>query len=247
VQSFYQRILASDPDEVAFQAEILLKETTLLDYYQDVALPALALAQVDVARGVLDRDRQIEVCASVEHVVEDLAEHEDFKGETESEATDQMPRLPDSPSSEAMTHDVRSVLCLGGRTPLDQAACAILVQLLSRDNVSTRIAGPDALSTTGVSGIGGEGVDAACIFYLDRQNVAPIRFAVRRLRKKFPKIPIAVCLWGASELAAKGEAARADATLGTLQEAVEFCQSPPSPPKPAATAAGAPLMRLVSG
>ena len=71
MQSFYQRILASDPDEVAFQAEILLKDMSLLDYYEEVAMPALALAQVDVSRCVLDLDRQIEVCASVERVADD--------------------------------------------------------------------------------------------------------------------------------------------------------------------------------
>jgi predicted PurR-regulated permease PerM len=48
VQSFYQRILASDPDEVIFQAESLLKDLTLIDYYEQVALPGLALAQIDV-------------------------------------------------------------------------------------------------------------------------------------------------------------------------------------------------------
>src|SRR6202044_2334448 len=77
VQSFYQRILASDPDEVAFQAEILLKDMSLLDYYEEVAMPALALAQVDVSRGVLELDRQIEVLASVERVADDLSDHVD--------------------------------------------------------------------------------------------------------------------------------------------------------------------------
>ena len=62
VQSFYQRVLAYDPDEVAFQAEALLKTTTLLDYYEEVALPALAMAQIDVTRGVMASMRQVEVC-----------------------------------------------------------------------------------------------------------------------------------------------------------------------------------------
>src|ERR1700728_39352 len=75
VQSFYQRILASDPDEVAFQAEGLLKTMPLLDYYEDVALPALALAQIDVARGVLEPDRQAQVCDAVERVLADLSDH----------------------------------------------------------------------------------------------------------------------------------------------------------------------------
>ena len=77
VQSFYQRILASDPDEVVFQAESLLKDLTLLDYYEQVALPGLALAQIDVVRGVMDRGRQAEICGSVESVVADLSDHID--------------------------------------------------------------------------------------------------------------------------------------------------------------------------
>ena len=40
---------SADPDEVAFQAEALLKTMPLLQYYEEVALPALALAQVDVS------------------------------------------------------------------------------------------------------------------------------------------------------------------------------------------------------
>src|SRR5271157_406336 len=79
VQSFYQRILASDPDEVSFQAEALLKTMPLLEYYQDVALPALALAQVDVTRGVLERSRQVDVCDSVERVVANLSDHVDLE------------------------------------------------------------------------------------------------------------------------------------------------------------------------
>src|SRR5271170_692390 len=227
VQSFYQRILASDPDEVAFQAEILLKEMSLLDYYEEVALPALALAQVDASRGVLESSRQVEVCASVERVVDDLSDHVDAKDDGDSAASEPALAIGDpSPEPETVLHGVRSVLCVGGRTALDQAACAILVQLLSRANVATRIAGPEALTTRGIFDLSGEGVDAICISYLDHQRVAAIRFAVRRLRRKFPKIPIGVCLWGSAELPAKDEAAHADVTASSLRQAIDFCLSP---------------------
>lgn len=245
VQSFYQRILASDPDEVAFQAEILLKEMSLLEYYEDVALPALALAQVDVLRGVLTNDRQIEVCASVEHVVDDLSDHVNLNEEAEETEIEQA--AEGAPPAEPSVQDGREVLCLAGRTPLDQAACAILVQLLNRANVATRIAGPDALSTNGIFRLSAENVDAICVCYLDHQSVAPIRFAVRRLRRKFSNIPIGVFLWGAPELAAKGEAARADATLGSLKEAVDFCLSPLSSEKSDGSEATTRPMKLVAG
>jgi hypothetical protein len=123
----------------------------------------------------------------------------------------------------------------------------ILVQLLAHANVATRFAGPDALTTSGIFALNATGADAICLFYLDHQSIAPIRFAVRRLRKKFPQLPIAVCLWGAPELSAKGEAARADATIGSLKEAIDFCLSPPRPPGVIAAASDAPSIRLVAG
>lgn len=225
VQSFYQRILASDPDEVAFQAEALLKTMPLLEYYEDVALPALALAQVDVARGVLDNGRQVEVCESVERVVADLSDHVDAKEEEPADALAQSQgteALPEQ-ASEGAAGVKSEVLCLAGRTPLDQAACAILVQLLERRGIATRVAGPQALTTIGIFGLKAEGVRAVCVFYLDHQSLASVRYSVRRLRKKFMNVPVAVCLWGAGDLAPMGEAARADATIGSLREALEFC------------------------
>ena len=57
VESFYQRILAGDPDEARAQAELLLKEHSLSSYYDQVALKGLQLAAADAARGVLAGSR----------------------------------------------------------------------------------------------------------------------------------------------------------------------------------------------
>ena len=218
VQSFYQRILASDPDEVVFQAEALLKDLTLLDYYEQVALPGLALAQIDVVRGVMDRGRQAEICESVESVVADLSDHVDVADEEIAQAAPQLeaPAPTERSSSGA-------ALCLAGRTPIDQAACAILAQLVEREHVTARVLGPDSLSISGVSRLNPDGVEALCIFYLGRQSLAVVRYSVRRLRKRFPGVPIAVCLWGSVDLAPTVEAAQADATINSLREAVAFC------------------------
>ena len=42
VESFYQRMLAGDPDEARDQAELLLKDRSLSSYYDEVALKGLA-------------------------------------------------------------------------------------------------------------------------------------------------------------------------------------------------------------
>ena len=52
VESFYQRMLAGDPDEVFDQAEVLLKQRSLSSYYDDVALQGLRRAVIDADRGV---------------------------------------------------------------------------------------------------------------------------------------------------------------------------------------------------
>ncbi len=223
VQSFYQRILASDPDEVTFQAESLLKDMTLLDYYEQTALPALALAQTDVARGVMDRGRQVEIRDSVELVVADLADHVDVREEKTAAEPAQTPAVPAPPAPPA------AVLCIAGRTPIDQAACSILVQLLARQNIPTRVAGPDALSIHGAPRISAEGISAICIFYLGRQSPAVVRYSVRRLKKRFPEIPVAVCLWGAGDLAPIVEAAHADATVSSLAGTIDFCEKLEAP------------------
>ena len=56
VESFYQRMLAGDPDEAHDQAEVLLKQRSLSSYYDDVALQGLRLAVIDTERGVLTPD-----------------------------------------------------------------------------------------------------------------------------------------------------------------------------------------------
>jgi hypothetical protein len=104
-----------------------------------------------------------------------------------------------------------------------------MVQLLDRKGVTTRVVGPEALSTGGIFGLDTTGVDVICIFYLDHHKLAPVRYSVRRLRKKSPNIPIAVCLWGSGDLAPIADAARADATIGTLREIVDFCSGAAMP------------------
>ena len=77
VENFYQRMLAGDASEVVDQAEQFLKTNLLIDYYDEVALPALVMAQVDLRRGVLDEPRQRRIKETIDEVIEDLSDHVD--------------------------------------------------------------------------------------------------------------------------------------------------------------------------
>jgi hypothetical protein len=65
-------------------------------------------------------------------------------------------------------------------------------------------------------------VDAVYILYFDHRSMAPVRYSVRRLRRKFPSIPVVVCHWGGTDARATSEATGADATVSTLRAALEF-------------------------
>ncbi|HEV2042798.1 MAG TPA: AI-2E family transporter [Casimicrobiaceae bacterium] len=77
VENFYQRMLAGDASEVVDQAERFLQTNSLIDYYDEVALPALLMAQVDLRRGVLDEQRQRRIKETIDEVIEDLSDHVD--------------------------------------------------------------------------------------------------------------------------------------------------------------------------
>ena len=175
------------------------------------------MAQIDVVRGVMDRVRQEEICESVESVVADLSDHVDMAPQEVAQA--QPIVEPPAPRD----HSSGVSLCLAGRTPIDQAACAILAQLVEREHVAARVRGPEFLSISGVSRLDTNGVEALCIVYLGRQSLAVVRYSVRRLRKRFPGVPIAVCLWGSVDLGPTIEAAQANETINSLREAVAFC------------------------
>ena len=99
-ERFYQRLLAGDDTEAADMAERQLKKQRLSACYDAVAMPALALAQTDAAQGKLSHDKQLEICDTVEEVVEDLSDHED----QEPEGSDEIARGTPVLASESL-HD----------------------------------------------------------------------------------------------------------------------------------------------
>ena len=79
IESFYQRALAGDLDEVQEQAEELLKEISLASYYDEVAMPGLELAARDLARGVLTRSQMERIKDTVIALITELEDYEDEK------------------------------------------------------------------------------------------------------------------------------------------------------------------------
>ncbi len=236
VESLYQRMLANDPEEAATQAEALLRERPLSAYYDEVALRALMLAAHDVRRGVLNRDRQLVMRDAICGLVEDLDEYADTTPDpgraddgaaAPPQAEQVIPRTAPvtrtAPPEQDLPDSWRgpgAVLCLGGRGPLDDAAAAMLAQLLKKHGLGARMERHEAVARTAINSLDLGGAGAICISYMEETgSAAHLRFLLRRLRQRAPNALLVVALW-AMEGGEAWERGAADVMAGTLKQAV---------------------------
>ena len=244
VESFYQRMLAGDADEVLEQAEVLLKSRALSSYYDDVALKALQLAATDMRRGTLPTDRVHAIRRAVAELVADLDTHDD---------ADPSPAVPDlgvagaeraerrvdvvpapnpaidqaAPLAPGWDHEC-PVLCVAGRGELDEAAALMMAQLIRKHGIGARVLANDAVSRGGIDRFPTDGVAMICISYLEiTGKQTHLRYLLRRLRARLPNASILVGLWPADEPLLGDDDLRgmtgADHYVSTLREAVTLC------------------------
>jgi predicted PurR-regulated permease PerM len=226
-ESFYQRILADDPDEAASQAEAFLKDKPLSVYYDEVAIRGLALAQLDVNRGVLDHARRVRIKQAVDWVIDDLCEHEDGPAAAGGDGAQERAPLPSSLSPEQLAPDWRgaAVLCVAGRGSLDEASAAMLAQLLGKHGIGARVVPFEAVSVANLPALDVTGVQMAYLCYLEPGSFSNPRYLTRRLRRVLPRARIIAGFWTLTETEAAARNALsitgADLVVTTLRQAVD--------------------------
>ncbi len=234
-ESFYQRLLANDPDEAQEQAEEFLKEHALSAYYDQVALPGLQLAAADAARGVLKAEQVEQLRDSIESLVRELDDNPDVVP-AEAGSGPHLPRFltrqPEAaepaPELAAEWEGETPVLCLAGRGPLDEAAAMILAQLLGKHGLNARVLPHVAASRTRIDTLPVEGVAMVCLAYLELSGTpAHLRNLLRRLRQRLSDQPILVGMLPSGDTLLTDERLRsasgADMFVTSFHEAVDAC------------------------
>ena len=214
VDTFYQRILADNPDDALAKAESLLGDRSLLDYYDSVVLPALKLAAADEAIGKLTRQRSAEMSRSMLAVIDELCEHVDVG-----------PAADRGPARSGV------VACVAGRGPFDDTVAAMLAQLLEQRGVASRRVSHNAVSRDAITDLDIAGVDAFVVSYLELAGTPTrLRSLVKRLRAHAPAARIVVGLWPEGDATMSDEQARqmlgADACVGSLRSAIHEALAP---------------------
>lgn len=206
---FYQRMLAGDPIEATTKAEEYLKQQPLLAYVDEVAMPALRLAQRDAARGALDDDRIERIRVSVGELVDNLAPGDEAvapatrqpPGEMEPATAPQRrsyPRL-DRATLPAAWSAPTPVLCISASSGLDEAAALLLSLVFTAHGLPTRVEGPARLQRTNLATLDHPEVALIVVSSLDGASAAHLRYSARRLRRRLPNVPILLGAFGLAE------------------------------------------------
>ncbi|MGA0597063.1 AI-2E family transporter [Enterovirga sp. CN4-39] len=248
---FYQRMLAGDAGEGFEQAEAFLRDHSLTTYYDEIALKGLALAQLDAGRGVLDGAALSRVEETVSDLVDELSDYQDVVPRPEApqaeaekagtkradgdadldetleradERTDTLPTL----AEDDLAPDWRgaaTVLCVAGRNQLDRAGAQMLAQLLAKHGLGARVEGAELLASNRPLPLDPSEVRLICLSFLDTTAPVHVRFAVRRLRRRFPDAQILVAAWGIADDEAEKlcAASRSSACASRLSDALRYC------------------------
>jgi hypothetical protein len=117
------------------------------------------------------------------------------------------------------------VLCVAGRGSLDEAAAAMLAQLLEKHWIGARVVPSEAASVANLFRLDVTGVQMACLSYLEPGSFTNARYLARRLRRRLPQAKIVAGFWTLTAQEAEARdalaATRTDRVVTSLRQAVE--------------------------
>jgi predicted PurR-regulated permease PerM len=244
-ERFYQRLLTGDPAEATYEIELCLKEgRRLITCLDDFALKALHLAQSDSERGILDEEHRQRIAWTMSEVADNLAslderrsseKEENRKSEEinglaslavqEKQDESVLPILKPSEVKPGWNED-SSIICIGARTYLDNAAADMLASLIRKSGLQAREMDSDAISPAHIVSFDAIKAKLVSLTYLGMAGrPAHIRYLIQRLRRILPRDCMILLSYLGEDANAAMKAlkatAEADAYASSLGETVE--------------------------
>lgn len=189
----YHRLLGAGLDDAREFAASYAKANSLTALYDAVLIPSLTLAETDVKNDQLDEEQHAEVQQNVRDVIEHMRKAPPTPSQVEAD------KIVAEHTPHPLTVVTGRVLCLPARTVRDELAGEMLTQVLRQqgfeaENASAALGSDELCALTAKSE-----PDALCISVVAPSTVIQARFLTAKLRENFPKMKIAVALWGATE------------------------------------------------
>jgi predicted PurR-regulated permease PerM len=219
---FYQRLLSLDYSEARAVAFNYVKEHTVIELYDTVLIPALALAERDRHQGALDSVKQNFVLESMSELVGDLA---DYRPETADEQSNEAQRQPlRVPEAEGP-----AIICVPARDDADELVASMLAQTLSQNGYRAVVFPVAGNPIDSVENIAHDQKSLLCVSALPPFALIPALRLCKDLRDRFPSIKIILGLWtshDAAEKAGRRMDKLVDKAVSSLAQALEHINAP---------------------
>jgi hypothetical protein len=199
---FYQRLVARDQDEAEDLLEDFSRDRSAEEAYQQLVMPALALARRDLERGHLRGSSDREFMQSLRELTDEVAPPSIGLPET---------GLP-----------VARVLGVPARDEIDELAVQMLAHLLQAQGRPLEVVSSKALTAEVLDKATDTAPAAVVVVSLAPGGLAQTRYLCKRLKTRDPSIKVVVCRAGDAENIDRDrerlKAAGADFVATTLAE-----------------------------
>ncbi len=190
--------MAFDYREPLKLAQLQLKELPLVRYYDDVLIPALRMAEQDRHDDLLSDDQTTFVFEAAEDLVQDLGD-EAFAAITEQANADEAASTSINQSPSGNGAPTARVLCIPLRDLADEATSHMLAQLLVAEGFDVVTEGVKSLTSEVVDRVADSNSDIVVISIVPPIRSRESRLLWKRLRSRYPHLPIVVRILGGRE------------------------------------------------
>jgi len=192
VERVYQRMLAADENELVKMLNKELTSSSLAAVYDDTLIPALSMAEQDRHAGLLNDDQASTVEELAEDLVHELGEQARKQSEESSESE------ADGEKHKKLAADA-PVLCVSLRDEADETCGRMLSELLALEGISMELLSHELLAGEVVAKVDAVPGAIVVISILPPISQRETRLLWKRLRARFPDLPIIVGCWHSAE------------------------------------------------
>jgi predicted PurR-regulated permease PerM len=213
---FYQRLLAMDEDEAEDLAEDFANEKGLLALYDEMVIPALALAEQDRHAHTLEEQRERFIFDTVRELVEYLEDRRRMEGEPTDEVTAKPKNVVHRPAP--------PVCIVAARDEADHVAALVLARMLEAPEFNPQVIPHPLPAAQTIEQVEAKACKVVCISAVPPHAAAHAGQLCKRLKQRFPELKVMVALWTADspdKLESRLRDAGVDVVVTRLPDAVE--------------------------
>jgi predicted PurR-regulated permease PerM len=189
---YYQRLVAQDQDGAIEIVEELLETQTLLEVYEDVLIPALYYTKQDQRRDNLTAEEAHAIYQATHELIDDLSASQ------AASSADAVSSVPEENATAVLPPKIHILGC-PAHDEADEVALRMLQQALDPQRFEIEVTQVALLAAEVLSLVEQNAPTLVCIGLVPPGGFAQTRYLCKRLRTRFPTLPIVVGCWSGTQ------------------------------------------------